>query len=304
MNRRPITMHKLFLSFIFLTLSFLLGETQARSLPCKFHNSNNCIDPVKFQEELASGCVRPAGNCRYKFCKANCRDVSLPEVRPLCKAQCLNTRLLSRFNMDQRRALYAGTLPTEGLTPRQAIINVTRALSEEMYVLQAKNKKWKPFGRKTKNSKLYEDLTATRRTLADTRDTDDERREAERKEREAREEADRIKSFYRNTYLGKTFENGIIVNYIGQAIRSEDRGTAVEIKETAPGSDPLSVKYVIIHPDKVYGLKVGDYVGFDKTSPNKVLRVTEIGPSNSRLLVKYKRLAPPTKSRKSHRSSR
>ncbi|MFN7662179.1 MAG: hypothetical protein ACK5PQ_00405 [Alphaproteobacteria bacterium] len=83
--------------FFFVSLSIFVLESahalKGPKLPCSMRNSNYCKDPKYFKKDLKDGCASIRGNCRKKFCNANCFDsTNIPEkegeVYRLCQLHC------------------------------------------------------------------------------------------------------------------------------------------------------------------------------------------------------------------------
>lgn len=141
------------------TFSFKLSVDQP--LGCKFHNSRKCADLDAFQKELNVGCARPAGNCRYVFCQANCVDVSNAERKTLhfCKKNCFDPSLLARFDRSTRQALYENFYPSQDRSGKSARYNARKAYARELAVHSIRSQQWWRIGG-VANTQLLDQLEA------------------------------------------------------------------------------------------------------------------------------------------------
>jgi len=159
-------MNKLLLSLLVVTSSFLMSETYAQSVRCKFHNSNICKDPTAFQSEYKMGCASPSGNCVYKFCKENClgpRSTADKQTDALCAKHCLDSSLLARFDRKTRETLYKNFYFDPN--SEKYLANLNRALVRERQVQEAKRGRWSARFRRTPNTDLLKKLEREKANL-------------------------------------------------------------------------------------------------------------------------------------------
>ncbi|HCI49078.1 MAG: hypothetical protein A2977_00580 [Alphaproteobacteria bacterium RIFCSPLOWO2_01_FULL_45_8] len=109
-------------SRFFLSLMFILGWialapscsfAASSKVPCRLRNSNYCKNPDIFLRDKKDGCAKPDGNCRRKFCQANCLGATIPEkgsdLYRLCQINCdsgginFDTEKDSGFSRGERK---------------------------------------------------------------------------------------------------------------------------------------------------------------------------------------------------------
>jgi len=147
---------KRLLSVIFLSLSFFLSQESTAKMMrgidssawhCKTHDSRKCTTVEGFKKELKAECGAAAGNCRHRFCRANC--VSWQNPKAECATYCLSHKTLVRFDIDSRRTLYTNfLLPSEWVETERHVQNLKK--------LKANKTLWKSSWQRKKEASLRE----------------------------------------------------------------------------------------------------------------------------------------------------
>lgn len=132
-------------------------------------------------------------------------------------------------------------------------------------------------------------------------DAERARRSAEEQARKAQQEARKTEEarakaeaaagvFNPDNFLGKQVE-GVNVLYIARVIEvTPGSGAVLQVTNTQPGAVPFPNQYVVIHPDKIGHLALGDFVGFEKWRKQALSFGNLLNKWNNNLILSFAKL--------------